>query len=470
VRRKRAVPLVAMLIVSCWAAPASAATLTARPDPKDPGYQTIAYYDAAPGEANRVTVTGISDYAIRIADSGAEIRVGDGCRAVDPHTAECASPGSNAAGPNWFLTAVVHTGNGDDEVRSDGVGLDAHGGPGDDLLEVDANVGSSLDGGGGRDHLVGGANSDTLTDGDTSGAANGDVLDGRGDRDTVSYAGRSARVSVDLARLAAGGGEAGEHDTLISIESATGGEGGDALRANRTGSSLDGGPGADRLTGRSGDDFISGRRGDDAISGGAGDDSVDGGAGADRVSGGAGADTVDGGRGPDRLTGGAGDDWLYSGAADCGSGADVVGPASGDLVDRSCELMHFGLRFQAGENADAKGVEARPYPRRRGSRLMFRVRCPATETDGYPSALPLRGAVSVRARDGRLLATGAIPRASRACATADAEDASELPWVRVPARLTATGRRRLAGAHRVRVSVRFTGRNVPPVPWGIVLR
>jgi Ca2+-binding RTX toxin-like protein len=465
--RTRTVTLIAAVATVWCTAPASASTLSARPDPKNPGYQTFADYDAAPGEANRVLVTRVTDHVIRIADSGAEIRVGQGCRSLDPHTAECASPGSNGQGPNWFLTARVRAGDGADEIRSAGVGLDADGGPGDDVIEAGTVVASRLDGGGGRDRLIGGDNADTLSDGDTSGAADVDVLDGRGDRDTVSYAGRTARVTVDLARLSAGGGEAGERDTLISVESAEGGGAADVLRANRDGSSLDGGPAADRLVGSAGPDFISGGRGDDSIAGAGGDDYVDGEGGDDTASGGRGSDQLDGGAGRDRLDGGAGRDWLVSGTAFCGPGPDTVAPSARDDVDRSCELLRFALPFR-GESGDLKGVEARPYPRRGRSALVFRVRCPYTETDGYPNGLELRGRVTVSARDGRVVATGPIPSAGRACNSADPEDASELPWISVRAPLTAAGRQ--GGARGDRLTVRFTGRNVPPVPWRISRR
>jgi Ca2+-binding RTX toxin-like protein len=311
---------------------ASAATVTARPSDRDPDYETLAYYDAAPGERNDVLVTRIDDHRIRVTDAGATITAGAGCRSVDAHTADCANEGPSPGAPRWFLTAVVQAGDLDDTVRSTGVGLRADGGAGDDMLAVDAGIASELDRGGGRDHLVGGSNGDTLIDGDTSGAADSDTLEGRGGGDTVSYAGRTNPVTVDL-RGGASAGEAGEADVLRSIEGAIGGEAADLLVGKG------GAAGYNTLEGRGGDDVLTASAGRDWLDGGTGADRLAGG-GQDVLLGGAGDDRLDAGRGDDTMNGGAGRDRLM-----CGGGFDSAGnPTAVDLLEPDCEAVavHFG--------------------------------------------------------------------------------------------------------------------------------
>jgi len=138
-----------------------------------------------------------------------------------------------------------------------------NGGRGDDLLASSSIAAGILNGGGGRDTLLGGTNRDTLIDGDASGAADSDVLDGREQGAIVSYASRTAPVLVDLDDPG-GDGEAGEGDVLRSITGAIGGRGADVLRGDRGGNSLDGGPGSDRLYGLGDDDSLAGGGGDDA--------------------------------------------------------------------------------------------------------------------------------------------------------------------------------------------------------------
>ena len=100
-----------------------------------------------------------------------------------------------------------------------------------------------LDGGGGRDTLLGGANSDVLIDGDASGAADADILDGREGGAEVSYAARTEPVRVDLARSVAG--EPGEGDVIRSISGIIGGAGADDLRGDGNVNGLVGGAGDD---------------------------------------------------------------------------------------------------------------------------------------------------------------------------------------------------------------------------------
>src|SRR4051794_341295 len=157
------------------------------------------YYEAAPGEVNRVVVKEGNFESVTITDPGATIEVGAHCERINAHSARCFALSS--ADP-YLSAAEVRLGDGDDEARraeGEGFGrLVALGGPGDDLLE--GGGGSDLlDGGGGTDRLLGGDQGDILTDGDRSGAANRDVLDGgSGNGDLIAYTDRTRPVRVDL--------------------------------------------------------------------------------------------------------------------------------------------------------------------------------------------------------------------------------------------------------------------------------
>jgi Ca2+-binding RTX toxin-like protein len=182
--------------------------------------------------------------------------------------------------------------------RGHRVGLTADGGPGDDRLEAAGPVGATLTGGGGRDTLRGSRGFDTLIDGDVSGHADRDVLDGRGSGGEVSYARRTRRLHVDLADSRPDG-EHGEGDVLRRITGVIGGTASDFLRGEEEANSLFGRAGDDRLDGRGGDDFVDRGRGDDALRGGAGADSLSRRASSDGLAGGMDHDTLFGGRGHD---------------------------------------------------------------------------------------------------------------------------------------------------------------------------
>jgi Ca2+-binding RTX toxin-like protein len=102
-----------------------------------------------------------------------------------------------------------------------------------------------------------------------------DLLDGGGGTDTADYSDATGGVTVDLRINGAQkiGGTRGK-DTLISIESVTGGDFGDRLTGNA---------GNNVLTGLTGDDVLSGLGGDDVLLPGNGHDTVNGGAGNDTI-------------------------------------------------------------------------------------------------------------------------------------------------------------------------------------------
>jgi hypothetical protein len=255
------------------AAPASAATLGVDHD----GAASYLHYAAAAGEANHLHVTTAPDGRLAFTDPGAAITAhGPACAAVSSHEARCAA----AAAPS----IAVSLGDRDDE------------------LVLDANKPAVVGGDAGNDRLTGGPANDGLW-----GGAGNDVLDGRGGADfmagqdgtdTVSYAGRTAPVTVDLIFGGLGTeGQAGERDTVASdVERAVGGAGADTLTGNDGPNTLDGGPGADTVVG---------------------------GGGADDLKGGPGADTL-------RARDGVAD------KVDCGPDADRVDADAGDTV-RSCE-------------------------------------------------------------------------------------------------------------------------------------
>ena len=96
---------------------------------------------------------------------------------------------------------------------------------------------------------------------------------------------------------------------------------------------LSGGAGGDRLSGGAGADELVGDRGPDRLSGGPGADEMIGNAGRDALFGGPGADQLSGGRGADRLAGGDGPDRL-----ECVSGSDKARCDAKDHV-QACENL-----------------------------------------------------------------------------------------------------------------------------------
>jgi len=360
------------------AASARAATVSVRPSAQPaalfPPMELV--YTAAPGELNRVVIQATGARSPwTLSDTGAEVVPGDGCAAVDAHTASCAAPpfapDSLAAG---LAAAEAALGDGDDELRlteaafgaggqlfadggpgDDGLvvgsgGGELRGGPGDDrLLAVAASAPTLLDGGGGRDELHGGHGSDTMTDGDLDGAA-GDAAPGPDEFDggvsgvdTVSYRQRIAPVFVDLARRGPQGA-AGEGDRVRHAQNVIGGAGADRLAGNAGPNELDGGDGRDALFGRAGNDRFSNA----------------------------------------------------DGPVSCGADDDViVDPVVADYARRGCESVR-----SSREDAEVSSLAYPDRVRRRAVR--YRVRCPLDSE----VAVPLRCAGRVTVRE----ATGAHRR------------------------------------------------------------
>jgi Ca2+-binding RTX toxin-like protein len=201
------------------------------------------------------------------------------------------------------------------------------GGSGADQLTGDAGD-NLLVGGAGDDTLVGGAGNDTI-----EGGPGADHLTGGDGTDTLSYAGDSTGVVVDLAANTASGGEA-TGDVLGGFEHVTGGAGDD---------SLTGDAGDNVLVGGAGDDTLEGAAGNDTLFGGAGSDTLEGGADNDVLVGGADNQTATGTG--DVLDGGPGQDTLFTGDETDGDAVDTVTGGSGDdaFVDRADDTaIDFG--------------------------------------------------------------------------------------------------------------------------------
>jgi hypothetical protein len=421
------------------ASPAAAATVTLRVDPDNENFAGIVYR-AAPGETNRLSITFTEEFTtIRVADPGAPIAPsGAQCHSVDPHIADCTIDG--LAGVSQVLSADAELADGNDVVESRGPGLSANGGPGDDSLSVESIVAATLNGGAGHDTLLGGSNGDTLIDGDATGAADADLLDGRGSEDMVSYATRGAPVRVDLAD-AAPDGEIGEGDVLRSVERVRGGRADDVIAGTAGRNLLEGNGGADRVLGRAGMDTVDGGTGDDELGGGDGPDFISGGPGSDVMRGNGGNDIF--------LLHRSGADVVTCGA---GRGDQLAGPDRRDLIPPDCERATF-------EFSRDRSIGLDPHP---GRSLIFRLECPkAEEFDG--ETVPISGSIALRSTAGRLLGRGAVPaEPGRRCG-------SRPGTVRVPITLNARGRRLLARRGGVRVTVAPRGHNLPRNRWTIRL-
>ncbi|MDT3396181.1 calcium-binding protein [Streptomyces sp. B1866] len=229
------------------------------------------WYKAAPGQANRLTVSERiegDDYILTFRDRVGITLAAQECgylSATDHTVAQCRVPAPLGSDDSDIYD--VDLGDGDDTatIAADSSAYAAiHGGSGDDvLLGTGADVlygedgDDRIDGGGGVWGLgsYGGPGNDTLTDCqyECHGGPGNDSLTGGGIEvegfDNVLY------------------GDAG-NDTL------RGRAGADTLYGGQGNDRLYGDDGADKLWGNSGDDLLHGGRGSDTLSGGPGSDRV----------------------------------------------------------------------------------------------------------------------------------------------------------------------------------------------------
>ncbi len=146
----------------------------------------------------------------------------------------------------------------------------------------------NITGSAGNNSVVGGAGNDTLTGAsgnDTiDGGTGADDMHGNGGLDTVTYASRTAGVTIKPGLIS---GEAGENDTVaIDFETLIGGSGNDILieglpfiASQLPDLRIEGGPGNDALQGGYGNDTLLGGPGDDGFTHDLGNDRIDGGTG-----------------------------------------------------------------------------------------------------------------------------------------------------------------------------------------------
>jgi Ca2+-binding RTX toxin-like protein len=314
---------IAALLIVPSAASASQVSLVPGDEELPPQLQ----YFASPGEANKLNVTVAADgRSAEVSDPGAgTITPGSNCTAQNAKKVTCTLP----AGQERIGEVDAELGDGNDTFDVSGAGSSANGGVGNDELRGGAGR-DFFDGGSGTDELRGGDADDQLFDGDVTGqSVNSDTFVGGPGNDFVTYADRTAPVTVDLAG-AGGEGEAGENDQVSEVENVTGGRNKDIIRGDA---------GVNVLQGLGEDDLLEGRDGNDYLGGSDGNDTLVPGAGLDDAEAGDGNDIL-------RLENPPGQrDRLLT----CGAGKDTIiglGPAPSVAID--CELGDYGSGFVIG--------------------------------------------------------------------------------------------------------------------------
>jgi Ca2+-binding RTX toxin-like protein len=248
---------------------AVAATLLALPATASAATVTLsngtATYTAASGEANHLSVDydGSGNAYVAFEDTGvAQMTAGPGCSTQGAQKVRCLATSVAAL--------VFDMGDGNDWLGV-GVGLrpsTVYGGLGNDTI-FSGFGNDTVDAGAGNDTIDGTWGDDVVDGGDGADAIN--TAYGTG-RDSVTYAGRTAAVSVTLDGVA-NDGAAGEGDNVSAgVDDITGGAGNDSLTGNDGANTIIGGLGNDTLGGAGGDDLLDGAGGVDSYSGGAGID------------------------------------------------------------------------------------------------------------------------------------------------------------------------------------------------------
>ncbi len=225
-------------------------------------------------------------------------------------------------GTNTKLT--IHTGNGDDVLRSTGGILVFDAGGGDDTAWLDAKA--TVLGGRGDDRMYfdnprigneafGGRGNDWVT----LERFNDSIAKGGKGFDTLVFDTRGLAMIIDLKA-----GTAIDTGRLPTISAQI--QGFERVVGSEFSDEISGAKSGETLIGREGNDVIDGRLGADRLFGGAGNDILIGGAGGDRLHGGAGNDILIGGTGRDTA--------VYSHAAPDGlEAAQTAGNFGGVTVD-----------------------------------------------------------------------------------------------------------------------------------------
>ena len=385
--RRAHLPLTALVVLAGLAtapAAASAATAFARiHGGGEAGPRGPVRYTAAPGEANRLTVSEAGGRIV-FSDAGARVLARGDCEQLGPHAARCPfsedvtrallGDGDDRARITGSPFLVVHGGTGADVLAGGRGGDQLEGDSGADTLRGGRGA-DTLTGGTGRDRVFGGSGDDELIDGETDATSAPDLYRGGDSRDTssadrgdtIDYSLRRRPLRIDLGRRTSNTG-----DRILGLESITGGRG------------------DDHLTGDGDDNWLEGERGDDVLRGGGGRDIPLGGAGDDDVRGGDGDDVVWGNGGANRLSGGAGDDLLEAGgrAGDrvgCGAGSDVVVGNRPDTLAGDCE------------RSSASSLTVSVHPALTPAAATFEIGC-----SGGGVATRCRGTIALAAPDGTL--------------------------------------------------------------------
>jgi hypothetical protein len=143
-------------------------------------------------------------------------------------------------------------------------------GDGDDRARVDALQPATIRGGTGNDDLKGTGVDDSLfgEDGNDTldGAGGSDVLNGGLGVDTAYYKFRANAVTVSLNGVADDGEGGGEADNVLEVENVVGGDGPDILSGDAAANAISGGPDNDKIDGGAGSDVLDGGTEDDTIS------------------------------------------------------------------------------------------------------------------------------------------------------------------------------------------------------------
>lgn len=340
-----------MAVVVLGPAAQTASAATVENSNLDGGHGLLEY-TAEPGETNDLSLE-IVDGRISVRDPGAtRIRAGVGCRTT-AGAVSCKQYDFQDGevtlkdGDDRFVRrdrkqriqfSSVAGGEGDDTL--DAVATSLSGGAGDDRLTSDEES-ASISGGPGTDRLRGKGDNQTLI-----GGTGADVIDaGKGDSQTLSYAGQDEGVVVDLRKLGQVGPPS-EQDTVSGeVSGIVGSKGDDRLIGTNHRDILESGGGDDTILALGGNDYIDPGHGADTVEGGNGDDRIEDG----REKAPPGGD-LDGGEGNDEIqarqtgaavSGGDGDDELFvdedTPSVACGSGDDRVKGLGKRDVPADCE-------------------------------------------------------------------------------------------------------------------------------------
>ena len=252
--------------------------------------------------------------------------------------------GSAAAAIEDRLNGIENVigGAGNDSLTGNSGANTLDGGAGDDTLLAGRGA-DILIGGLGNDTLIGGTGNDILNGGDGNDTFiynfgdGADTVDGGAGVDTLSIIGTGGNNTLDVIFNGATLTNF-EGGTLANLETVTANLQGGTDTLSYAGTTADV---SVNLAAHTGSGFTS-ILGVENVTGGSGNDILIGDAGANKLAGGAGNDTLDGGGGNDTLTGGAGDDTYVT-----NGGATLIEATNGGIdTVRSSVNITLGNNFE----------------------------------------------------------------------------------------------------------------------------